>query len=708
MGIFGDVAGAVSHAARGTVRAGERAVGARDTAGEQQQAAGAQQQADMAAYYQGLTPEQMAERARLEGQAAGPTYLQKWESAMPGSYNLGGNPDQANQYAAQAQETGGAAATYLNQAAQQSQGVGYQFGQDLAATGGRAEQFGQDVGGAVMGYGQQQAQNLQSMGQGYQAQGQAAAGRDVGDPNFRAMNQNLNAADPNFARSRDALGRANQNVNALTGLEAQEGPSAAQAQLQAGLNQSQASNLAMARSGRGWGGSAAAMSQAQSQNAAAGQNAANQSAVLRAQENAAYRQRAAANLGAAAGVNLGAGEQFTNQQNLDAQAAMQRAGMNLGQQQLASSANLQQQQQNDAAAQGLYGLGLNAQQSAAQTGLAGLTGGAAIGQAGLGQNMQAQQAGGEMQLAGLGQSGQQAQAAALTGLAGQQQAMAAQQQQVANQMAYQNQMIGLHQGNQNVQMNNAQLNANASQFGQSRADSYINAGIQAVGTAAGAMSDRDMKKDIEPANQEMLLPAVDTSGNGGPGGYEFGTGISGPNQAQGVASNQAAAGASEQIAMGGGGPEATKPGAASAIGKGLGGSRVGAQPIQAQGFTPIQAQFAAVPQPLYPQLSDRNEKTGYAMSDEEAKEAIDETPGFSYRYKDPEAMGATDGLQFGIMAQDLEKTPAGRSVVKKQPDGTRMVDTSRLALLEAGAMNALSKEVAEIRKLVGRGKGKAA
>jgi len=94
----------------------------------------------------------------------------------------------------------------------------------------------------------------------------------------------------------------------LAGLESTEGPSAAQAQLRSGLNEAQQSNLAMARSGRGWGASAASLGQAQTANAAAGQQAANESARLRAQENAAWRARQAANLGTAAGVltNIGA------------------------------------------------------------------------------------------------------------------------------------------------------------------------------------------------------------------------------------------------------------------------------------------------------------------------------------------------------------------------------------------------------------------
>lgn len=68
--------------------------------------------------------------------------------------------------------------------------------------------------------------------------------------------------------------------------------------------------------------------------------------------------------------------------------------------------------------------------------------------------------------------------------------------------------------------------------------------------------------------------------------------------------------------------------------------------------------------------------------------------GYSYEYKDPAAHGA--GRFYGPMAQDLEKTPAGASVVKKAPDGTKMVDTSRLSLVNTAAISDLQKQIAAL------------
>lgn len=76
--------------------------------------------------------------------------------------------------------------------------------------------------------------------------------------------------------------------------------------------------------------------------------------------------------------------------------------------------------------------------------------------------------------------------------------------------------------------------------------------------------------------------------------------------------------------------------------------------------------------------------------------AIDLRPArpYSYQYKDPSRHGA--GRFFGPMAQDLEQTPAGASVVKRAPDGTKMVDTSRLSLVNTGAISDLQRQIAAL------------
>lgn len=72
------------------------------------------------------------------------------------------------------------------------------------------------------------------------------------------------------------------------------------------------------------------------------------------------------------------------------------------------------------------------------------------------------------------------------------------------------------------------------------------------------------------------------------------------------------------------------------------------------------------------------------------KPAVDLRPaqGYSYEYKEPNAPGAKPGRQYGPMAQDLEKTPAGASVVEMDPNtGMKRVDTNRLTMVNTAAIS---------------------
>lgn len=118
------------------------------------------------------------------------------------------------------------------------------------------------------------------------------------------------------------------------------GPSAAQAQLQEATDANTRNALAMARSGRGMGGGAAAMRQAIGQNAATQQQANSQMAQLRANENTAYQQQRLQALGQAG--TLASQTAQTDQGAAD--AALKGA-------QYTSDVALKGQQLNDAAAQ---------------------------------------------------------------------------------------------------------------------------------------------------------------------------------------------------------------------------------------------------------------------------------------------------------------------------------------------------------------------
>jgi hypothetical protein len=93
--------------------------------------------------------------------------------------------------------------------------------------------------------------------------------------------------------------------------------------------------------------------------------------------------------------------------------------------------------------------------------------------------------------------------------------------------------------------------------------------------------------------------------------------------------------------------------------------------------------------------------------DSAGNEAVDamravEPANFEYKPEFQSAPGAGDGEYTGIMAQDLEKTPAGAGTVMRGADGLRRVDGAKLASLNTAA---LSKVVKDVDKLKGAKRG---
>jgi hypothetical protein len=714
-----------------------------------------------------------------------------------GTQALGTAQQQLGQYQGAINDAAGASKAAGQYYGQQLQDVGAQAGaagQSAAAglrgTGAGAEAVGQSYGDTVSKIAANSAAGLGATGAQLNAQGGAAQDRTVGAPQFNAMNGTLNQAmsasnvdttkqdkalsqampnydaanqqaaqaNLNFGEANQALGQSQNYAQQLAGIENEAAPSAAQAQLQSGLNQAQQSSLAMARSGRGFGGSAAALNQAAVLNANASQQAVNSSAQLRASEVAAERTRQAQNLTGAAGIQQGASGQMTQQQQMAASLGMQKSAMlqqqqdaasnvalglgaqygqagqfqsqlaantalgvgqqQLGQQQLSSGAALQNASQNDTYGLGLYNLGLNAQESGANLGLEGAVAGAGLGMQGIGMNIGAQQAAGGIEQTGFGTQAGAVGAGGQLELGGYGQAGGL----YGTSAGYGLENLGL-QGNietgglnfsgqhqQNV------LNAAAIQAGQNQAAYNSQMGVWGAllgaGGAAMASSDRDLKKDIKPANKELFVPEsgqydkpenadkIDytakynqdpfygnfTSYEKGPPatpeGFGQGVGISGPNQMTPPPANAAATGPNPMQKFGSG--LAAMGGSVQQMGGGGGAiNPVTGMPYYQPNLT----------------LSDEREK--------EAVETVENAPAYSYNYTDPDAMGAAPGRQFGIMAQDLEKTPAGRSVVKQGPNGAKMVDTSRLTMVNTAALNGMQKHINELEALI-RSKGKKA
>jgi hypothetical protein len=90
-------------------------------------------------------------------------------------------------------------------------------------------------------------------------------------------------------------------------------------------------------------------------------------------------------------------------------------------------------------------------------------------------------------------------------------------------------------------------------------------------------------------------------------------------------------------------------------------------------------------------------RTAQASGQAAALEAAAAAPGYEYEYKDPERHG--EGRFVGPMAQDLESTPVGRTVVEDTPDG-KQIDTSRLSLVNTAAVSEQQREIEELRRQV--------
>lgn len=357
------------------------------------------------------------------------------------NYNLGGSSAYLPSFLAGTGYSGQQAVQNANQFNQQDQGIV-----------GQAQSFGQSAGSL----GQQQNNTFQ--GQANNAQGRQAPNAAY-SPGLAAQQQQNGAATAGqmgLAAQLAAIGNA------------PEGPSAAQAQLQQGTNQAIASQLAMARSGRGLGESATGLSQAGQQASAAIANQANSAAALRAQETQQYRQNQLNALGAS-GQALGA-----------AQSGSLGLAQQLAQQgQFGAQSQLQQQQLNDNYASQLAQLGLSAQ----------------------GQGYQAQNQGLAQQVAAqnLGQQAlQQGQALQATysgmGLG----AAQAQQQGLEN---YENELSSLYGMDIGAQVQNRQLN-------QADSTNTWNTVLGLASAIGSVASDRRAKKSVRDTDLDETFRAL--------------------------------------------------------------------------------------------------------------------------------------------------------------------------------------------------------
>ena len=111
---------------------------------------------------------------------------------------------------------------------------------------------------------------------------------------------------------------------------------------------------------------------------------------------------------------------------------------------------------------------------------------------------------------------------------------------------------------------------------------------------------------------------------------------------------------------------ATRSAAASQASSGLLGSLIG-------GAATIGGVLIAGPAAL---LSDKNQKINIDSGNKQTQQFLNALNAKSFEYKDSKIPGAAEGERFGVLAQDLEKSKMGKSLVKETDHG-KMIDIAQ-------------------------------
>lgn len=540
----------------------------------------------------------------------------------------------------------------------------------------RDYQYGRTAGGADEAANRALGTGNVGMAYGQMAINQAT-GTAAGGDDFRVQAQN------NATRF-DARGAPvgnwrtqNETLGQLGGLETQQGPSAAQSQLQQGTNQALSSQLALARSGSGFGGNAASAGLAQSNMAGLQANQVNQAAALAAQENAAWRGRQAQNLNSIAGMQ---GQQ--SQANLG--AAIQGQAQND-----AMFENEQQRGQN------AYFQGRAAQQQSYGMGVAGV--GQALAGQGLAHNVR------ESEL-GAGASFEDNQL-----------------RHWAAENGYE-----LAQQQRSDQKDAAAMSAGATIGAAALMASDVR-GKTRVALSRGAGEDfaRGFDGGGLGFDGSIYRPRGAPQAEGGNTPADSSSMTPMQQKYMGGADQPSAGSETTQLS-----PEQESAFQGWAKKNKIGDvdhpdshydyrgyfKEYGSQPHQ-QGahFTDEFKQHGHPTFSIESNYSKGFDDGGYWEGDKynktaapdrrpidtdaldaSASDAVRNSPASFYDYKDPGAPGADAQRHYGPMAQDLLKTPAGASAVTKMPDGKLGVDTGRLALVQHGAISEQQKKIDEL------------
>jgi hypothetical protein len=94
--------------------------------------------------------------------------------------------------------------------------------------------------------------------------------------------------------------------------------------------------------------------------------------------------------------------------------------------------------------------------------------------------------------------------------------------------------------------------------------------------------------------------------------------------------------------------------------------------------------------------SDKRVKTNIGDATSEIDQFISSVKPYSFEYS--HVAYGQPGIHYGVMAQDLEQTPAGASTVVEAQDGVKMVDLRRLVPLMMASMGRMAQRIEELER----------
>lgn len=90
--------------------------------------------------------------------------------------------------------------------------------------------------------------------------------------------------------------------------------------------------------------------------------------------------------------------------------------------------------------------------------------------------------------------------------------------------------------------------------------------------------------------------------------------------------------------------------------------------------------------------SDERKKTDISDSEAEIAEFMSKTKPYQFKYKDPDEAGAAPGKRYGVMAQDLERSKVGKSLVRDTPNG-KYIDGPQAIGAILATLSAMNKRI---------------